>query len=153
MVGVAHPNPAKAAEFRNIDLVSSQAAISAAVEARVRHFIYISVAHPAPVMKAYITVRTECENKLIASGLNATILQPWYVLGPGHRWPYLLLPGYWLLERLPATRDGARRLGLVTLEQMVNALQFAIESPITGVRALDVPAIRMSSANEAKPLL
>lgn len=85
MVGVAHPNPAKAAEFRNIDLVSSQAAISAAVEARVRHFIYISVAHPAPVMKAYITVRTECENKLIASGLNATILQPWYVLGPGHR--------------------------------------------------------------------
>ena len=75
------------------------------------------------------------------------------VLGPGHRWPYLLLPGYWLLERLPATRDGARRLGLVTLEQMVNALQFAIESPITGVRALDVPAIRMSSANMAKPLL
>jgi hypothetical protein len=27
------------------------------------------------------------------SGLNTTILRPWYVLGPGHYWPYLLKPG------------------------------------------------------------
>ena len=43
---------------------------------------------------------------------------PWYVLGPGHRWPYLLLPMYKLMELLPSTRAGATRLGLVTLEQM-----------------------------------
>jgi len=45
-------------------------------------------------MKAYIAVREECEEIIQESGLNATILRPWYVLGPGHRWPYMLLPMY-----------------------------------------------------------
>ena len=31
------------------------------------------------------------------------------VLGEGHRWPYALLPIYWLFEQIPATREGARR--------------------------------------------
>ena len=60
--------------------------------AGVQHFVYISVAHPAPMMKAYIEVRSQCEAMIRQSGMNATILRPWYVLGPGHRWPYLLLP-------------------------------------------------------------
>jgi hypothetical protein len=64
------------------------------------------------------------------------------VLGPGHRWPYLLLPGYWLAEHLPATRESARRLGLVTLAQMLAALVFAVEHPATGIRVVDVPGIR-----------
>jgi len=77
-----------------------------------------------------------------ASGLNATVLRPWYVLGPGHRWPYLLLPMYWLFERLPQTRESARRLGLVTLTQMVRALLHAVEQPAQGLRILTVPEIR-----------
>jgi uncharacterized protein YbjT (DUF2867 family) len=28
--------------------------------------------------------RTRCEEMIRESGLNATILRPWYVLGPGH---------------------------------------------------------------------
>lgn len=57
---------------------------------------------------------------------------------------YLLLPFYWLCERLPATREGASRLGLVTLEQMVNALVAAIENPSQGIRIVDVPKIRQA---------
>ena len=38
LVGVAHPSPAKAAEFRSIDLVSVREAVAAAVHAGVRHF-------------------------------------------------------------------------------------------------------------------
>jgi hypothetical protein len=76
--------------------------------------------------------------------MNATILRPWYVLGPGHRWPYLLLPGYWVAELLPWTRDGARRLGLVTLKQMVAALVRVVEDPCAGVRVWEVPAIRQT---------
>ena len=60
----------------------------------------------------------------------------------GHRWPYFLLPGYWLLEKLPPTREGARRLGLVTLAQMVSALVRAAEDPARGIRIVDVPGIR-----------
>src|SRR5262249_44208260 len=95
LVGVSHPSPSKAPLFRSVDLKSLETAVRAAQSAQVKHFVYISVAHPAPVMKAYIAVREECEQIIRNSGLNASILRPWYVLGPGHRWPYALLPMYW----------------------------------------------------------
>ena len=142
LVGVPHPSPAKAEQFRAIDLVSARASIAAAAAAGIGHFIYVSVAQPAPMMQAYIEVRAEGEALIRKHGLNATILRPWYVLGPGHRWPYLLLPGYWLCERLPSTRASARRLGLITLRQMLAALVHAVENPATGIKVREVPEIR-----------
>jgi len=149
LVGVAHPSPAKAAQFRTIDFVSASGAFRGAKQANVQHFVYLSVAHPAPVMKAYVQVRSECEAALRETGMNATILRPWYVLGPGHRWPYALLPMYWLMELLPATRTGAQRLGLVTLAQMVNALVTAVENPCRGVHIVEVPEMRKAGAVSA----
>jgi uncharacterized protein YbjT (DUF2867 family) len=93
-------------------------------------------------MKAYWQTRVECEAIICASGLNATILRPWYVLGPGHRWPYALLPLTWLFERLPATRQTTQRLGFVKLNQMINALVNAIENPVQGVRIVEARQIR-----------
>lgn len=142
LVGVTHPNPAKRDEFRAVDLGSARAAIEAAREAGIVHFVYVSVAQPAPVMKFYIEVRAEVERMIRESGLNATILRPWYVLGPGRRWPIVLKPIYWLMERIPATRESARRLGLVTIDQMVAALVHSVEHPAPGVRILHVPDIR-----------
>jgi len=142
LVGVAHPSPAKAEQFRTVDLASVRASAAAAAAAGVEHFVYVSVAHPAPAMQAYIAVRAEGEALIRAAGLHATILRPWYVLGPGHRWPIVLIPAYWLAERLPATRDTARRLGLVTLEQMAGALVDAVEHPAKSVRIVEVPEIR-----------
>jgi len=142
LVGVSHPSPARAAEFRSIDLVSATEAIQATAHLGLAHFIYLSVAQPAPVMKAYVAVRAECEMMIRVRRLNATILRPWYVLGPGHKWPYALLPVYKVAEVLPFTRRGARRLGLVTLDQMVMALVEAVESPARGVKVVEVPDIR-----------
>ncbi len=144
LVGVAHPGPSKAAQFRSIDLRSAKEAISSAAGARIGHFVYVSVAHPAPVMREYIAARTEGEETLRASGLNATILRPWYVLGPGRRWPLLLVPAYWILGAFPNTRETARRLGLVTLDQMVRTMANAIERPPSGVRIVEVPQIRVT---------
>ena len=93
-------------------------------------------------MKAYVQVRMECEAAIIESGLNATILRPWYILGPGHRWPIILIPFYWLMERFERTRAGAQRLGLVTREEMLAALLRAVETPGPGVRIEDVLSIR-----------
>ncbi len=143
LTGVAHPAPWKEREFRAVDFASLRASAQAAVSCgRPVHFVYVSVAHPAPVMRAYIQVRGECEEILRVHGFPATILRPWYVLGPGHRWPLALRPVYALLEGLPSTREGARRLGLVTLAQMVSALAWAVENPPTETRVLDVPKIR-----------
>lgn len=146
LVGVPHPSPAKAAQFQSIDLASVRASVSAAARAGVKHFVYVSVAQPAPVMKAYQAVRAEGERIIRDSGLNATILRPWYVLGPGHRWAYALLPMYWLFERIPGTRDTALRLGLVTLEQMASALVRSVESPADGILILAVPSIRSAAS-------
>ena len=142
LVGVAHPSPSKAAEFKAIDLKSIEVAVPAALAAKVNHFVYVSVAHPAPMMKAYIEVRTQGEELIRQSGLNATLLRPWYVLGSGHRWPYLLKPLYFLCEQIPSTRAGARRLGLVTLPQMLASLTKAVEQPASGIRVVELPEIR-----------
>ncbi|MBI1876558.1 MAG: NAD(P)H-binding protein [Acidobacteria bacterium] len=142
LVGVAHPSPAKAAQFAQIDLVGIREAVRAATTAGVGHFVYVSVAQPAPIMQAYIAVKAKGEALVHASGIPATILRPWYVLGPGHRWPYVLIPIYWILEQVPSTRESARRLGLVTLAQMVAALVHAAEHPPAGVRIVTVSQIR-----------
>jgi uncharacterized protein YbjT (DUF2867 family) len=142
LVGVTHPSPLKAAKFRSVDLHSLEQAEEAAKSANVNHFIYLSVAHPAPVMKAYIRVREQGEEILRRSGLNATFLRPWYVIGPGRRWPVILKPIYRFLESVRATRDSARRLGLVTLDQMIGALLHAVEHPARGIRVLGVTDIR-----------
>ena len=102
LVGVAHPGPSKKEQFIEIDQRSALGAIAAAKHAGIQHFVYVSVAHPAPAMQDYIAARTRCEEALLASGLNATILRPWYVLGPGHRWPYTLVPFYWLARQIPS---------------------------------------------------
>jgi uncharacterized protein YbjT (DUF2867 family) len=82
LVGTPHPSPAKAAEFRRVDLPSIHAAVTAAAAAGVAHFVYVSVAQPAPIMRAYIAVRQEGESAIGRAGLTATVLRPWYVLGP-----------------------------------------------------------------------
>jgi uncharacterized protein YbjT (DUF2867 family) len=143
LVGTPHPSPAKAKQFQEVDLVSVRAAAEALARVRAAHVVYVSVAHPAPMMQAYIDVRSEGERLLAATGVPLTVLRPWYVLGPGHWWPYALVPFYWLFERIPSKRETALRLGLVTHDQMLAALVRAVEDPLpAGVRIVGVPEIR-----------
>jgi uncharacterized protein YbjT (DUF2867 family) len=142
LIGVPHPSPAKAKEFKKIDLVSIQVAVKAAHAAGIEHFVYLSVAQPAKMMQAFIDVRSEGERLIRESGMAATFVRPWYVLGPVHRWPYLLLPFYWICERLPATKESAIRLGLVTILEMLHTLVWSVENPTQGIRILGVPEIR-----------
>lgn len=144
LVGTPHPNPAKAAAFERVDLTSIRASVAASSDVGIAHLIYVSVAQPAPVMKAYVAVRARGESLIADARLTATIVRPWYVLGPGRRWPVLLLPLYALASLVPATRERSARLGLVTLDAMVTALTSAVETPPEpGTRRIvDVPAIR-----------
>jgi len=148
LIGTPHPNPSKAIEFRRVDLASITATVAAARHAAVPHIVYVSVAHPAPVMQAYIAARQEGEALVRASGIRATILRPWYILGPGHRWPYLLVPIYTVLRWFPTARDGAERLGLVTRRAMIAALVRAVETPpVDAARIVEVPEIRHASVS------
>lgn len=134
LAGVSHPNPAKAAEFRRVDLESTRQAVNAAVRAGIKNFVYVSVAQPSPVMAAYVAVRQECEQIISMSGLKASILRPFYILGPGRQWPRLLQPFFLIAERLPSLGPAARRLSFVNVKQMTGALVSAVENPPRDVR-------------------
>ncbi len=151
LVGTPHPAPWKGRQFREVDLVSIRAAVDAAVHGRVSHFIYLSVAHPAPIMRDYIAVREEGEALVRSAAMRATIVRPWYVLGPGHYWPFALAPVYGVLERIRPTREMATRLGLVTLDEMVRTLVHAAEHPPADVRIVEVPEISRAPPLEPPP--
>lgn len=152
LIGTPHPNPSKAQEFERVDLASILASVAAAKQAGIAHLVYMSVAHPAPAMEAYVNARTAGEAAIADAGLTATILRPWYVLGPGHWWPVALVPFYAVAELLPPTRETARRLGLVSIAQMLRALVQAVESrPSPGTRrVVEVPEIRRAQLDGAE---
>jgi uncharacterized protein YbjT (DUF2867 family) len=142
LVGTPHPNPAKAAEFARVDLGSIRASAAAAAASYAAHIVYVSVARPAPLMRSYIAAREQGEAAVAATGIAHTFVRPWYVLGPGHYWPYALVPLYAIARMFPPTREQAIRLGLVTLKQIVAALVASVETPPQGTaNIVDVPAI------------
>ncbi len=111
--------------------------------------LLVGTPHPSPSKARQFqevdlaSVRAEGERLLAATSTSLTVLRPWYVLGRGHWWPYVLLPLYWVCERFPTTRDAARRLGLVTHEQILAALaQVVRNGPPSGTRVIEVPQIR-----------
>ena len=147
LVGTPHPSPSKAAEFERVDFASARESVIASDKARVAHFVYLSVAPSASVMRAYVDVRMRGETlvrdwRAREATRNVTFVRPWYVLGPGHRWPYALIPLYWLLEAIPSTREKARSLALVTIDQMIRTLVRCVEDAPTGERVVGVQEIR-----------
>ncbi|MCC6536968.1 MAG: NAD(P)H-binding protein [Bryobacterales bacterium] len=147
LTGTPKPAPWKEREFRAVDLPSLMASADAAVApgSGVYHFIYVSVAQPAPVMRAYVKVRQEAEAYLERANVpQRTVLRPWYVLGPGHWWPYALKPLYALAACSPRYCADAVRLGLVTIGEMTAALARAVDRPPAGhgVRIVETAQIR-----------
>ena len=67
------------------------------------------------------------EAAIAERGVRATIQRPWYVVGPGHRWPIVLTPLHALAAYVRRCRPPVERLGLVSLEQMTEALVRAVE--------------------------
>jgi nucleoside-diphosphate-sugar epimerase len=149
LLGVPHPSPHKAKQFEAIDLRSVMASAAAAKAARVSHFIYVSVAMTGSgLMAAYESVRKKGEEICLQYQLNCTFIRPWYVIGPGHYWPVLLLPLYGIAELIPAWRRKARSMALVTIRQMITSLVAAAESDPSPLQIIDLRAIRNAKARQ-----
>jgi uncharacterized protein YbjT (DUF2867 family) len=144
LIGVPHPSPSKKALFKSIDGLSINEAAKAASFAGIKHFVYLSVSqYPSKIMKEYQDVRATGERTVFETGIKSSIMSPWYVLGPGHWWPILLLPFYGLFSLIPSTRQRAREQGLVTIDQMIKSLVDAIQNPpLTQTMTYTVPDIR-----------
>jgi uncharacterized protein YbjT (DUF2867 family) len=148
LVGTRHPTPSKADQFEKVDLMSIRATVAALKNSPTAHLVYVSVAQPAPIMRSYLWVRTLGETMIREAGLTATILRPWYILGPGRRWPMAIMPLYKLAALFPGTRATAERLGLLTLEEFLRALVAQVENPPAPGqrRIIDVPAMKRVQA-------
>ena len=142
LIGVAHPSPSKKEQFKTIDLVSIHEAVKAAIYANVEHFIYLSVSmYPTKIMKDFQVVRAEGEQALMNSGLRISFMRPWYVLGPGHWWPILLKPLFFI-AKLAGKKEAAENLDTVTLQQMIRALVHAIKHLPATIAVYDVQKIK-----------
>lgn len=120
--GVSHPLPTKAKQFDEVDLKSVMASVDGAVKSGVAHFIYVSVAMaPSKLMASYQQISKNGETYCKTKGLKCTFIRPRYVVDPGHYWPVLLLPLYSIAEIIPAWRQKARGMALVTIRQMIRA--------------------------------
>lgn len=143
LLGVAHPSPKKAQQFTEIDLRSLKASADAAATAGVNHFIYMSVAMaPVKLMQAYQQVRKEGEQYCLAKNFNCSFIRPWYVLGPGHWWPLLLLPVYGIGEFAPSWKKKTRAVALVTIGQILRTLVSVIEEDPSPHRILEIKDMR-----------
>ena len=143
LVGVAHPSPAKKEQFKTIDAVSVEEAAKAATTAAVSHFIYVSVAmYPSRIMAAFQEVRAAGERRLLACPFKTSFIRPWYVIGPGHWWPLLLNPFYFIACLIPSKKEAARQLGTVRLQQMINCLVYAVKHEPEGNRVYGVEEIK-----------
>lgn len=144
LIGVAHPSPSKKEQFKKIDLVSIQQAVKAANRSGISHFVYLSVAqYPTSIMKDYQRVRAEGENLLRRAGIKSSFVRPWYVLGPGHWWPLLLKPLFWIFRFIPSLKEKSEKLDTVTIRQMINTLTYAVKHPpANGLMTYDVAEIK-----------
>ena len=143
LLRVAHPSPKKATQFREIDLRSVKASADAAAASGVSHFIYVSVSMaPSSLMYAYQSVRKEGEEYCLGKKINCTFIRPWYVIGPGHWWPLLLLPVYGIAELIPSWRKKARSMALVSIKQMLNTLEKAITTEPQQLNIYEIKNIR-----------
>ncbi len=151
LLGVPHPSPAKAESFRTVDLAGAKAAAEAASKAGAAHFIYVSVnMQPGGIMKAYQQARFEAEQYLLVRRLNCTFIRPWYVLGPGHWWPVVLLPLFGLASLVPAWKQKAAGRALVTIGQMLNTLLAAAKATPQPLRIIEIPQIKTCNIETAQ---
>jgi uncharacterized protein YbjT (DUF2867 family) len=143
LVGVAHPGPKKAEQFRTIDLRSAEEAVKAAVYGGTEHFILMSVAQtPTSIMQAYQQARAEAEHAVVQSGITYTFVRPWYIIGPGHYWPLLFQPLFKVLQLVPSTSAKARSLSLVYLAQIIRVFTDAVEHKPQRHRIIGIDEIR-----------
>ncbi len=148
LLGVPHPSPAKAPQFTSIDLASVKASANAAAKAGASHVIYVSVSmQHSKLMQAYQQVRRQGEACCMSKQLNCTFIRPWYVLGPGHWWPVILMPLYALANMVPAWKKKAAGTALVTLPQMLASLVSAIEAKPQPLTIVEIAAIKKAQLN------
>jgi nucleoside-diphosphate-sugar epimerase len=146
LAGIAHTKGAGAAAYDRINRLATARLATAAAQARVRHFIFISSIRaqtgpaadhalterdpPAPT-DAYGASKLAAEEAVRSSGVPFTILRPVLVYGPGMKGNLALLARA-AATRMPLpVKDFANRRSLLGVDNFISALAFVLATPAT----------------------
>ena len=146
LLGAAHPSPRKKEEFQQVDLRSVKESANAAAAAGVQHFIYLSVAMTdSSMMQEYTNVRKQGEAYIQSKHLVCTFIRPWYVIGPGHYWPLLLMPAYGIAQLRPQWKQKTKGMELLNINLLLRTLVKAIEAPPQRQRLFEISHMKKNS--------
>ena len=146
LAGIAHTKGADAASYDRINRLATARLATAAAQARVEHFVFISSIRaqsgpaadhalterdpPAPT-DAYGASKLAAEDAVRSSGVPFTILRPVLVYGPGVKGNLALLARA-AASRLPLpVKDFANRRSLLGIDNFISALAFVLATPAT----------------------
>lgn len=139
LVGVSHPSPFKKGKFKSIDLISVEQAKKAALFAKSKHFIYLSVTQfHSWIIKDYQQARKSGERILTKSGIPCTFLRPWYVLGPGHWWPIIFQPLIYLAKLNSFWKRLVEEREFISIRQMIAALTLSVKTTPMYVMVMEI---------------
>jgi hypothetical protein len=143
--------PSQSEQFRE-DLVSCREAVKAARQGGIRHFVYLSVAHPAPRMKAFQAVRAEVSRWFLNPAFPQLSFGRGMCSDRDGSWPVILKPFYAMARALPPIRDGEIRFTLVTLEQITQTLAWAVENRPKHLQVFELSQIKLAGGTQQWPM-
>jgi len=115
------------ASVERVNVAGTRNILSAALEAKVARFVYVSALGASPAAGAYFRSRFEAEDAVMASGLEYVILRPSVVYGPSDHFVSAILRLLNGLPVFPMLGNGTFRLQPLAVEDMVDALTQCVE--------------------------
>jgi nucleoside-diphosphate-sugar epimerase len=146
LAGIAHTRGADAAAYDRINRLATARLVTAAAQAGVKHFVFVSSIRaqsgpaadhalterdcPAPT-DAYGASKLAAEEAVRSSGVPFTILRPVLVYGPGVKGNLALLTRAAATPLPLPVRDFSNRRSLLGIDNFISALAFVLATPAT----------------------
>jgi uncharacterized protein YbjT (DUF2867 family) len=147
--GYPMENPRRGETFEAVDAAGTEALVAAAVEAGVRHVVYISGAGAASdASKHWFRAKWRAEEAVRGSGLRYTILRPTWLFGPRDAALNRFLGFARFLPFVPLTGNGRQLLAPVFIDDLGGIVADALTEPAAFDRVFDVGGPETMTMNE-----
>lgn len=147
--GYPMENPRRGETFEAVDAAGTERLVAAAVEAGVRHVVYISGAGAAPdAARSWFRAKWRAEEAVRGSGLRYTILRPTWLFGPRDVALNRFLGFARFLPFVPMTGNGRQLLAPVFIDDLGAIVADALGDPAAADRVFEVGGPETMTMND-----
>ena len=142
LVGIRRAETKKTGKtYEDVDLGSALASVEAMKGTGLKRILFLSAA--AIGKSFYVQCKGRAEAAVKAAGLDWTIWQPAFIVGPGQEWPVVMTPFLWLLGLFPGRiGDTSRRAANISRKELAMTFWKALEDDSTIHQTFDVPKMQ-----------